>query len=312
MNEKCSYDAIVDLSALNLDDFIQDNISEAVEQMEKAQKDGDFSYICERIQCTVRGLKKTVAAGQKDSAAKTVKALHNAVLFIDWGIKHHVIEMQDSEGKILPWIAEVLSLLNFMSACHTGQEALTAQQVQQLYDMAGLFRKFEELTGIKFEVSERLQPPQQDGEGVHVRLIKKNGKLTSCSEAEYFKYRIASLSKQNSLASLIVKAFCYLVVGTALCFGTALLLEKCDPGRDLDILKILSPCVGAGLALVNFLWNLYASKTTSKYYQGMLADIYREWCDSPTHGTEKPLDSDFTKITGVSCGFNDQFILSNK
>lgn len=312
MGAQCSYDAIVDLSALNLDDFIQDNISEAVEQMEKAQKDGDFSYICQRILGTIQGLKRHVAKGHKDSAAKAVKALHNAVKFLDWGIKHHVMELRDSEGKLLPWVAEVLSLLNYMSECHEGQENLTSKQVQQLYDMAELFRKFAELTGIEFDVSGRLLPPHLDGEGVHVRLMKKHGHLTGCSDAEYFKSRVQNLSKQSSFGSIALKAFLVFVVGTALTCGAAFGWEVYHPGENLEVLKVLSPLVGAVLASVNFFWNLRASKTTSRYYQGVVTEIYNEWLNSPAHGTNKPLDSEFTKITGIQCGFNEQFVVAGK
>ena len=309
MGVQCSYDAIVDLSALNLDDFIQDNISEAVEQMEKAQKDGDFSYVCQRIQSTVQGLKKSVAKGRKDSAAKTVKTLHNAVRFLEWGIKHHIMELRDGEGNLLPWVGDVLDLLNFMSECHMDQEALTAQQVQQLYDMADLFRKFADLTDIKFELSDRLLPPHLGGEGVHVRLMKKNGHMTGCSDAEYFKHRVQNLSKESSFGNITLKAIIVFAVGTALVCGAAFGWEYYHPGANLEVVKVLSPAVGGVLAFLNFLFNLRASKSTSSYYQGTLAEIYNEWLNSPSHGTNKPLDSEFSKITGIQCDLNGQFLV---
>ena len=309
MNEKCSYDAIVDLSALDLDTFIQGNISEAVEYMEKAHQDGDYSYICSRIQSTLDDLKKQVLSGQKDSVAKSVKALHNAVMFIDWGVRHHLIELCGSEGQLLPWVDTVVSTLNFMSLCHVNQEQLTDVQVQQLYDLADVIRKNADLSGIKLEVSPRLQPPQLDGEGVHVRLLKKNGKMTSCSETEYFKYRVKALSAKNSSGKSVLKAFFVFILATALCYGAAVGLQVYVKHSALESLKVFAPAAGCFLAVAAFLFSARAANHESAYFQSKLAELYKEWRHSPAHGTVQPLDNEFTKLTGVVCGSDNHFSL---
>ena len=307
MPDKCSHDAVVDLSSLDLGEFFQDNITAGVEFMSNAKQTGDYSYLCDRIQTRLTDLRPNLLTGRKDSALLICKALRNATQFVGWGVEHHVLELCDKNNKLLPWVVEILESLDFISQHHEHQEELSAEDVQILYDAASVMRNVEQLTGIEMPLSPRLIPPKDGGEGVHVHMIMHSGRSVSCSDIDYITNRLQTLTDKFGMVLALVRTILLFIICMSIIYGTAYSVNLFVPHKAVDQVMHYTPIIAGIISLYYLRWGIDPWLPNSKRMQATLEDVYKEWLNSPTHGTDKPLDADYTKLTGLYRGTDNKW-----
>ncbi len=238
---------------------------------------------------SVSGLRKkdawTQTSEQCLQCAKTIDE------FIEWGKGNGYFSDNPSATKLPPerhlqnWSDTLLSYLAHVSLCYHDGLSLSQQQAQLCYDMAEKYRYIRNM-----ELSKRLIPPYQGGEGVHSHRLTANNVSESVSDKRFFSQGILDgpsteyVSKNSSDLSSCAQFGCGFIVLFFLFFA---LLNGALRANTSDSAATFVFFGAIIMLVIPFIcWRLHSDHTNKNIRKQWINSLHQQWRTSPAQGTE--------------------------